>query len=208
MKNVIIILFLTGTLAGTTYSQMKLNFSAGVNHSNCVFENLEFIDTSPSWGYFLGIAPAYQLSEKIQFQLDLQYSRKGYQYTDPLSSTYEYGFSYFDIIPEVSYKLFDFLAVGLGVNYGLKLNEEYKMGDEDWFDTSHIGLIKSTDFGLTGVLRANYNNLFGFVRYNVGLKNINDINYTNEYAQIITNVKQSNRNLQVGVGYTLDFTKS
>ena len=112
--------------------------------------------------------------------------------------TWEITFRFF----ELNGHDFKNLAVGFGINYGIKLLERSKI-DDKWIEINKVKTIKNTDFGLTGKLKANYKNLFGFVRYNLGLGDINNVVYVDENGQPIEGVKQLNRNLQIGIGYTV-----
>ena len=207
MKNVLIALFLVLGIAESTFGQLSVNFSTGMNISNCKFENFEGITPTSEMGYFFGVAPNYQINDKLRFQVDFQYSLKGYTTafeSDLLPSNFR--FTYFDIIPEIEYYFIENFALGLGVNYGIKMNEQFKIRDEDWSESEYES-VNSSDFGLTGKLKVDIKNFFGFVRYNIGLKDIADVTFTDGNGLIIEDAKQLNRNLQIGIGYRLNFKK-
>lgn len=210
MKRIILITFLLAFgINESMFGQINLNFSSGMNYSKCKFE--EFKGGSPQgrFGYFIGIAPSYQIRKKIQFQVDFQYSLKGFDTANETNLTaLEYKYAYFDIIPEIEYYFIENLALGLGVNYGIRINEQTKIGDEDLSNSGYYQWTKPTDFGLTGKLKFNSKDLFVFVRYNLGLKDIGDVIFTDETGQIIEDEKQFNRNIQIGIGYKLNFKKS
>lgn len=202
---IVITLFLAWGMTESATGQINLNFSAGINHSNCTFKQFEGASPEARIGYFIGVAPGYQFSDKIQFQVDVQYSLKGYGTgTETNTTASEFRYGYFDIIPEIEYYLLDFLTLGMGVQYGVKLNEQFKIEGEEWSDAGDYETINSTDFGLTGKLKAYYRNMFGFVRYNLGLKDVSDAAFTDENGEVIEDAKQLNRNLQIGIGYRLD----
>lgn len=209
MKRIILITFLLAFgITESMYGQINLNFSSGMNYSNCKFEEFEGVSPQGRFGYFIGIAPSYQISEKIQFQVDFQYSLKGYDTANEsnfIASDFRYA--YFDIIPEIEYYFIENLALGFGVNYGIKINEQFKIGNEDWSNSGDYETINPIDYGLTGKLKFNYKNLFGFVRYNIGLNDIADVTFTDRNGQSIEDAKQLNRNIQVGIGYKLNFKK-
>ncbi len=50
------------------FGQISLNFSSGMNYSNCKFEEFEGISPKGRFGYFIGIAPSYQ-KKKYSFKL-------------------------------------------------------------------------------------------------------------------------------------------
>lgn len=212
MKNAILIAFLlTFGITEPIFGQMGLSFSAGVNNSNCTFKKFEETTPKARFGYFFGVAPSYQISKKMLFQVDVQYSLRGYDIDNENNPTVSgVRYRYLDIIPEVEFSIHKYLALGFGANYGIKLNEQFKTNENGNWSTVSDGLevIKSTDFGLTGKIKANYKNIFGFVRYNLGLKNISDLTFTDSNGQNIEDAKQLNRNLQIGVGYTFNLRKN
>jgi len=135
-------------------------------------------------------------------QTNIQYSLKGYDTDEQIFVAGSKSiFSYIDIIPEVEYAVLDFLALGLGVNYGIKVLEQHKIGNQDWFTSDEIETVSSTDFGLTGKLKVDFNKMFAFVRYNLGLMDIAEFYFTDDNGERIEDAEQLNRNLQVGIGY-------
>jgi hypothetical protein len=112
-----------------------------------------------------------------------------------------------DIIPEVEYSVLQNLIFGLGVNYGILLNEQFRDASHGWTELN-IKSIKSSDFGLVGKVKAGYKNMYCFLRYNLGLSNITDLIYTDEEGYILHNTSLINKNWQLGVGYNLDFKRS
>lgn len=209
IRTLVFTLFFAFAIIATTNGQANLNFSAGTNYSNYHFENFQGIKPLPRWGYFVGVAPNYEFGQKFRVLVDLQYSVRGYDMSaEGASANTATRYSYIDIIPEVEYNVLPFLAVGLGVNYGIKLQEAIKYPNADWEDTKEFGLVNSTDFGLTGKVKVTHKNIFGFARYTYGLSNIADIIFTDAQGQEVDNVKQLTRNLQIGVGYILNLRKN
>ncbi|MEZ4892929.1 MAG: porin family protein [Saprospiraceae bacterium] len=208
MNKAIITLLLTVWFAESTFGQVNLGFSAGLNNSTGKVTNFEEIPVKGRFGYFVGIAPNYRISKKWQFQIDFQYSLKGFDIDNQGRFTAKgFRYGYLDMMPEIEYRLVEYLSLGLGVNYGIKLNEQFKIEDEDWSNSGDFEVINPTDFGLTGKLKVNYKNVYGFVRYNIGLTNIANFTFTDREGQNIDDAKQFNRNLQIGIGYTLNFRK-
>lgn len=201
MKRIsIITLFLLISITDTVFSQLQLNLSAGLNNSFVKFENLGTANTDTKLNYFVGLAPSFRISDKVRFQIEAQYSLKGYKLDQGRSLNIT--FSYLDLIPEVEYDIFEFLAIGVGLNYAIRTNEQIK--SEDGILTNlETNSISSTDFGLTGKLKVKFNRIFGFVRYNLGVKDINELFITDVDGNIIEDVRQLNRNLQIGLGYQL-----
>jgi hypothetical protein len=203
-KIIFIILLLTFTFSESTFGQFNLDFSTGMNYSTCKFETFETfeINTKPKLGYFLAFGPNYRI-KRVKFNLDFQYSNKGFEDDN---SGIKYRFSYLDFISEIEYNIVEYLTIGVGINYGLKLHE-YAKQQEGWINIDFIETIVNTDLGLVGKVKMNYNNMFGFVRYNIGIKDISELMFTNDNGESLRGIEQSNRNLQIGIGYRLGFTK-
>lgn len=209
MKRTLAFTLFLAFAAITTYGQANLNFSVGINYSDYRFENFQGLTLLPRWGHFFGIAPNYQINQQLRVLVDLQYTVRGYDMSaDGAPANTATRYSYLDIIPEVEYNVLPFLALGVGVNYGIKLQEAIKYPNQDWEDTKEFGLVSSTDFGLTGKVKVMDKNIFGFARYTYGVSNIADIMFTDDQGQDLGKAKQFTRNLQIGVGYTLNLRKN
>ena len=207
MKNIILLTFLLVlTLANSADGQVQLNVSTGINQSTVEVTDLDGVNLKSRTGYFIGLAPNFSLKENLSLSVDVQYSQKGYTETNFPPST-ELRISYLDIIPEIEFKVVNFLALGIGGNYGLRIGEAFNAGNGGWNKTENLKLSNSSDFGLTGKIKASFNHIFAFFRYNHGLKNITDSEFTDANGNIIDGPKLQNRNFQVGVGYTLGLKK-
>jgi len=159
-------------------------------------------------GYFIGVAPSLQLNNRLRFVIDAQYSLKEYEFNfGSIPTVSNFRFSYIDIIPELEYQIVNFLRLGIGVSNGFKINEAIKNSNTGWLNTNGLVTIKSFDFGLTAKVKFVYQNIFGFVRYNIGLSDVGNVRYTDINGQELGSPKQLNRNLQIGIGYQLDFNK-
>ena len=203
MKKIIGLLLLAFTMLESANGQISLNFSGGMNYSNWKFRNAGDISSEPRSDYFFGIAPSYELNSKLRFLIDFQYSRKGLGNINNLNQ--DFRFSYIDILPEIECKLLPYLILGMGMNYAFKVNEEFKISGEDWEKTADfVEFVNLFDLGITGKIKTEYKNIFAFARYNLGLIDISNL----EYADINGEISDSdlfNRNLQIGIGYRLDF---
>ena len=112
------------------------------------------VSTDSRIGYFLGIGPSFQLSDNIRILVDVQYSQKGYDLN--ANSVYAAGafrISYLDIIPEIEYKIWKVVSLGLGVNYAFKIDEEAKYEDQEWTSINDPGITKSSDLGISGKVK-------------------------------------------------------
>ena len=195
------LIFLTLTL-GSVNAQFGLDISAGINNSNVEYKNLAIKSSDIRYGYFIGLAPNIKLGKRFKFLVDLQYSQKGFQETILNTVTVQNRIIYLDIIPEVEFKMFNFLSIGTGFNYGIKTKLEFKDNITDWQSGNGIDFLKSYDFGLTGKVKVNFWRIFAFARYNHGLRNIDALKYILPSGEETTGNKTLNRNLQFGAGFS------
>jgi len=210
MKRItVIVIFLSFVMSESTLGQVNLDLAAGINLSKTEFKNFEGPSPESRLGYFIEIAPNYQLNEKVSLLMNFQYSEKGYKTRNTTNQDLlKFKHSYIDFMPEVEYNVLDYLAFGFGMYYGIKLKEQFKFEDGEWTDVGDVEFISSTDFGLTGKVKVNYKNIFWYVRYSLGLNDISNVVFTDVNGQSIDDAKQLNRNLQIGMGYSLDLSKN
>jgi Outer membrane protein beta-barrel domain len=210
MKKTILLIAVTLFIFNETHAQFSLGASGGVNLANVKFDKNEGfgeVVTESATYYFFGIIPKYNFNSKLSVSTDVQYSLKGYKFKEEITSTsWEYRYGYLDFLPKVEYSILKNLALGLGCNIGFKLDEKVKLENGDWV-TPIINIISSTDFGLVGSVRGTFKNFFIIVSYNYGLVDIDSINYTDANGNPIGDIKQFNRNLQIGLGYFFEFKK-
>ena len=189
------------------FGQFNLDFSAGINNSFNSFENVTGFSPESRVGYFIGVAPNYQVLNQLHIGVDFQYSRRAFGVEgNGLLSTF-YRFNYFDFIPEINFDITRFLTLGIGLKYSVKLKEEFQFDGEEFREAlSELEIANSTDFGITSKVSANYKNVFIFLRYVFGIKENNSgITFTDIAGASIGTLNFNNRSLQVGVGYHLDF---
>lgn len=133
MKNLTIcIFFIVVACTESMQGQFSLGVSAGVNRSNVNFETEAKQPSQARYAYFIVVVPSYKLNDKIRLQLDAQHSLKGFdQELETDLFTTNVRFTYLDFIPEVEYSVLDNLALGQGFNYGIKINEEFRVEDTE-----------------------------------------------------------------------------
>jgi len=208
MKQLIpITLFLSIIVANPIAGQFRINISAGANISNISLKETSEIPfgsiTESVTGYYLGVSPNLQLTDRLKFVFNTQFSQKGFQYKEERSSlASSFRFTYLDIIPELELSVFQILSIGIGVNYGVRLRELNKsMDDEPWTE-SNPSFSTGSDFGIAGKVKLNFGNLFIYTRFNRGVSSLADITFTDANGQELTTTSPFNRNVQFGVGYS------
>jgi hypothetical protein len=209
MKNRILLVALWMFFAFVSaHAQIGISVASGMNISNCRFSTVDGLSPNVRMDYFLSFAPSYQLDDKLRFLVDLQYSRKGYvrdYIFSPIDT--ELRYSYLDVIPEIEFKVHRFFSIGFGLNYAVVVDEDQKTEPGNWINTKKLETIKQSDFGINSKIKGEYKNVFCFIRCNYGLKNITNIEYTDDVGRTI-NVSQYNLNLQIGLGYNFNFKQN
>ena len=202
MKKSILLFFISFFLTHGIFGQFSLGMAAGINLADVKYTNIEGIDPMTVVYPFGGIVAGYSRSSKLSLVADLQFSQKGYrlEHDEPIDDT-KLRYSYIDIIPQVEYRLIEPLSVAVGFNIGFNIGEAQKIGDGDWIDLEKYDVVTSTDFGLAATVKGYIKDLFLFVRYNHGLKNVLNFTYTDINGQAIPDVKQNHSNIQIGAGY-------
>lgn len=203
----IIISLLFTSFAHSLNAQGSINFSAGINSSDIALNERADIPfgsiTESVNGYFIEVGPSYQLTEKIEFRLNTQISQKGFRYNERSFDKSIWRITYLDFIPEFEYSLFKFLSLGLGVNYGIKLNAATKPTNQDPWIKSDSLFEEKTDFGIAGKLKLEVQDFYLFTRINRGRRSLADLSFTFRDGQPLTTTRVFNKNFQYGIGYTL-----
>jgi Outer membrane protein beta-barrel domain len=202
MKKSILLSFISFVLTHGIFGQFAFGVSAGINLADAKFTNIEGIDPLTVVCPFGGIDAGYALNSKLSLVADLQYSQKGYrlEHDAPIDDT-KLRYSYIDIIPQMECRLIEPVSVAIGFNIGFNIGEAQKIGDGDWIDLEKYDAVTSTDFGLAATVKGYIKDLFLFVRYNHGLKNVVNVTYVDINGQTIPDVKQKLSHIQIGAGY-------
>lgn len=208
LQKIIVALVMLGAIpGGPSIAQVNLDFSAGINLSRASLRNVAELEFQNRTGYFIGIAPGYRITERFNVQLGAQYSVKGYKPNFPAGSEFSiYRMSYWNIMPEIEYEFLQSLSVGVGAYRAFLAVEDFKIGNSDWMESSIGETVKSTDYGLMAKLKYNFRDIFAYVRYEHGLKDVALLEFTDINGNLIEDARQLNRNIQFGLGYTFGYS--
>ncbi len=203
MNKVLVLSILILTCIIPSYGQIALNLSSGMNFSNSKFEDIDSFDPKQKRGVFIGLGTNMEVFKNIRIGLDFQYSEKGYDAHFANGGINEFRNTYLDVLAEMDYQVLKYVHVGLGVKYGLLINHKFRWDEGDWIkpEFKHI---KENDIGILGKLQFQYENFFALIRYDLGIFNVaNEIQFASPHG--VFDVKQFNRNLQLGLGYSYRF---
>lgn len=197
----VFIIFLTFSFSGN--AQLRIHAGGGVNFSNIDFKNFQTPKVNSATNYFISVRPELGITESISVGLDIQYSRKGYNFddanADPISG---YRFQYLDLIPQAQLKVFKPLSLFGGIGLGIRTSERFKI--EEIWDQAKIKLTKPTEFTYVAGMRFYpVKKISIHAQFAGTLGQFFDVEWTDAQGNIIPNVSTKLNNIQVGLGYQL-----
>ncbi len=183
-------------------AQFDVGLEAGITLANVDIQSQLGIDNNQTAQYYYaGLSPRYAFGPKVSVIAGVAYVAKGYRIDNgPAFGDSKFRYFYIDFSAEIEYKIHKTVGIGLGLYDGFKVGEAQKFGGDDWIDTKDFKSIENSDFGLIGALRVYYKKFYLNIRYALGLKDINNITYTDDNGQPIE-VELRNRHFQIGIGY-------
>lgn len=177
---------------------ISLGLEGGINNSDVKSSGFDDFTTKPVINYFVGVTTVINTSSRIKFATDVNYSVKGYEFGVSRSR-----FNYLMANPMILLEINKNFDLGIGGYYGFKLNESQKGQNTGWFSTDEINFIKSSDYGITGIVKVNFRQLYIKLGYEIGIQNIQDEVFTDENGMPI-NYEFNNRNFRLGLGYMIN----
>jgi hypothetical protein len=201
LKKFIFLIFLTYTT--TSIAQFGIHIGGGANFSDFSFDKIQLPEINKATNYFISVRPEIGLSEGLSVGIDLQFSRKGYDYATPDKSDISgYRFQYLDLIPQAQFRFIKQVAIYGGLGIAIRTSEKYNIS-EVWKEAT-AKLSKSTDFTYVAGLR-----LFPISRFSIetqfagSLGSFLDVEFTDVQGNPIPNVKTHLNNIQIGIAYQL-----
>lgn len=208
----LVTLFLVLLVNLSLSAQITLGLSGGLNFSTAKFkDHFRSIDKG-YLGIHGGLSGKYQITDLIYFSLEGQFSEKGFDpegksrfsgFDQPIPIGFKetvYKKQYFDVIPEVEFRILDWFSIGMGAQYGFFLEGLRKSEGESWLNDRTSG--EENDIGITSSLKFYFKKLFTTFRYNYGLHDLETSDLI-ELDGTNVDIKQFNRNFQIGLGYNI-----
>ena len=184
-------------------AQIKLLVGGGANFSNISIRNVDFVKPNSATNYFLSARPELGLTNNLNIGLDVQFSRKGYNFDIQDSQDIAgYRFQYLDLLPQVQYKIIKLLAVYGGLGIAIRTSEKIKI-DDVWSESVYK-ITNSSDFTYIAGLRIFPINKLSFhLQYASSLTSISNLDFVNNQGQTVENAKILLKNLQLGIAYQI-----
>ena len=189
-------------------SQAEAGLLTGINYSTHYFKSdLNIYAIRPRIDYFGGLAYQYSFNNKWRLSSNAIYSREGFKNElEGIIESLHYRFSYLSMLSEAEYRLFPFLSFGAGANLSLLTDSDTNYKESGWKDVDRAGYIKKINYSLTGKIKLEYRGFYTFARYNLGIRDIENISHTDATGNVIP-VDQFTRNMQFGLGYMVKLSK-
>jgi len=205
MRITCLILFLVLASIKPLSSQISFLFEGGANFGKAQASENELFKNENIVGYYLAATPKFSLTNRLRAFGEFQYSLEGAEstYFEPSQEMLSYRQHYIRAIPGLEMKLTGPVSVLAGLNVGYAAIELSGSSTGSTAINPEFRFLKRLDYGLLTGLNINVLGLNIAVKYNYGLRDLNDINYTDINGNIIENIQLRNRFLQVGVGYEL-----
>jgi Outer membrane protein beta-barrel domain len=185
------------------HAQIKILVGGGANFSNISISKVDFVKPNTATNYFLSARPELGLTENLNIGLDIQFSRKGYNFDIQDSQDIAgYRFQYLDLIPQAQYKIIKELAFYGGLGLAIGLSEKYKINDV-WKESVYK-INNSSDFTyILGVRVFPIEKLSAHLQFASSLTSISDIEITDNQGQTIDIAKTFLKNFQLGIAYQI-----
>ena len=202
MKNASFTILISLYFATICSSQFSLTPSVGLNVSKSVFTNADVI-SEPISSYFIELRPSYQIDDKWHLNMGVQFSNKGFNFDSRFNNpAFRIELAYLDILPSVEYSFSKYLSAYAGVNVGFLIKE--KIGS---FNNSLPSFVNNRDMGALLGVRGHYQNWVVSAHFNRSIWSVSEIIKTDLNGKDDGFVNQFNQNIQVGIGYLIDFRK-
>jgi hypothetical protein len=207
MKRLFFFFLLSMFFCSSINAQFSLLLEGGANYGKTTFTGAKIpfiIENENILGYYFMIAPYYQVHERVEVGLGLQYSREGYRF-DALGDRHAMHLHYAKVIPELRLKVLGPIGILAGINIGYLTAEKFKEGENALFMPVTLFLRHNEfDFGLLAGLNISIAQINLSIKYNYGLQAIDTLRIPNRDGNIEETFLK-NRFLQVGLGYRIDF---
>ena len=188
------------------HSQFQLHGGAGLNLSNInvgdIPEGFTWIKTETATNFFISARPEFKLTEKWSVGIDVQFSRKGYFQKDPINNeSSDRRIQYFDLLPQVQYKIVNPIYVYAGLGLGFRMSESFKVADAWQKAENEISTPTDASY-LFGLRVFPMNKLSVHLQFAGSLVDFYNLDYTDLIGESI-DLRSRLQNFQFGVAYRL-----
>jgi hypothetical protein len=199
-------------LTQASFAQWSVGVSSGLNtfgvdyYVNNEAARPTHIQQVRELGFFSALGGSYQLKNtRIRLGANLQFNQRTYTWTSMDFPAWSYRYYDLALVPMVEYRVFPFLAVGIGTSLTRALGMRF--GESDKWHKPIIELAAPWELGLVGRLKVEHKGFFIAAGFQRGLTNFtNNLHLTDGNGNVVdTNPRNRSETLQLGVGYAYTF---
>lgn len=185
-------------------AQISVEVQSGANLST-VYQGSRSFDSevSPKLGYFGAFKGKYQFNERIGASLSAMLSLEGYNSVltiNSISRSLDNRYVNLRFLPEFEYQFSERLSVFTGFAFGIPTRNEFRSGDGDWVEAGDL-LDKEIDVNLSLGGTYSFGKVILNIRYMHGIRDVDEITFTDDNGEIDSVSGQRNRVVQLGIGY-------
>lgn len=202
MKQLFII-FLLALATHLSYSQINISAKGGLNYTNVEMSEALTGHREFKFGFHLGMASEFEITEKINITPELIYSLKGFKPEGKNESGAMFNFNYMNLPILVGYDLTKYISVLLGPELGYLFSAKIRVDSntadlKDFYDSNFdFGIAMGLGFSITEKLSSQF-------RYVHGINSVTkDAKLTDDGINF-TEVKYYNRTLQLSLSYKIN----
>lgn len=178
--------------------QASIGVKTGVNVATIQF-HMEGQNSSARFGVYAGGFLEAKLNSRLFIRPEVTYSGKGYRFTFLSQEKETAQFNYLTVPLLLGFRATHRLLVMIGPEFGYLLSAKLKDNSTEDFTERFKRFDKGIDLGLAFRFA---NHLAAELRYNYGLKGIQEGYYTDQNGNRTTFNTASNRVLQIGLSYS------
>ena len=207
MNRVLIVIGFVVASFGSLCAQYNYGFKAGLNYTkNVVNQQSTINDSKYKAGIHFGFFASANVTQKVDLQVELLYSSKGYRFVETaLSESGNLTLNYLSLPLLIGYQASKEIRVSIGPEIGYLISATSKFGpdkidvSDKWNNNLDIGIAAGLNYMLN-------ENIFTGIRYIHGFSSVvknasvsdSNGNSTGERARF------QNRSLQLSIGYILN----
>lgn len=184
-------------LALSASAQLKLGVTAGVNKTDGIDNNSDFLMFSSRTSFNAGIGLDIQIIDRISFEPVILYSNKGWINTDNLGNDTENNLNYISTQLLAKLHILKSLKIIAGPEFSYLLKASSGDANEPIlgiYNEGEIGFVVGTEITL-------FDRLSFHVKYNFGLNDVLNLNLTDVNGNAIGTSDIKNRAVMIGASY-------
>ena len=203
MKNSLsfISLFLFSISFSSVYSQVSFEIQGGISNTNILSDKNQNANFRTDLNTYAGTSLRFSAEDRINFQLDFLYEKKGANYVDDQYQSI-FGLQYLSLSPIVNIELSKSLDIFIGPYFSYRLRENHEVNGVEIVLDRFDYLTHSDDMGLRSGFKFKFDQFFFQMCYSFGLKDIRSFNFDSPFEGPVFPEGLYNKSFSLGLGFT------